>query len=136
MAPKKRRSGPLAKKQKVAAPAPVTSMEPVDIAGLRAVASLKAAGHVCWDGSTVSIRDVLLSVITRAEQGILRVGWRESEEGCGFLTRRWSAQSLFALPRALRSAGRCGLHNTLDLDQDNAHFRAQLARHPGRPALA
>ena len=31
--------------------------------------------------------------------------------------------------------GRQGLHNTVDIDQDNAHFLAQLERHPGRPAL-
>ena len=65
----------------------------------------------------------------------LAVEWQESAADYGFPTRRWSAQSLFALPRLLKAAGRCGLHNAVDVDQENCHFHAQLARHPGRAAL-
>ena len=43
--------------------------------------------------------------------------------------------SLFFLPGLLRACGRQGLHNTMDIDQDNAHFEAQSARHPGKHAL-
>ena len=60
----------------------------------------------------------------------------------GFQTRRFSGdgtgvagRGLFCLPRLLRACGRQGLHNTVDIDQENAHFLAQLERHPGRPAL-
>ena len=112
--------------------------EPVNVARLRDLASRKAADRVCWPGSRESVRAVLLSFLARVVDGLLPVEWKEgaSAEECGFKTRRFSVQSLFVLPRALRSAGRCGLWNTVDVDQENCHFRAQLARHPARPALA
>ena len=43
-----------------------------------------------------------------------------------------SGRSLFCLPRVLRGVGRCNMWNTVDVDQVNAHFEAQIARHPGR----
>ena len=118
----------------------VCTQEPIDANGLRAVACRKAAAHVCWPGSNVDVRTVLLSTIARAQGDHadlhqLAVEWQESAADYGFPTRRWSAQSLFALPRLLKAAGRCGLHNAVDVDQENCHFHAQLARHPGRAAL-
>ena len=115
---------------------PVCTREPIDATALCAVASRKAAAHVCWPGSNVDIRTVLLSIIARAQGDKLAVEWHESAMDYAFPTRRWSAQSLFALPRLLKAAGRCNLHNAVDIDQDNCHFHAQLARHPGCAALA
>ena len=115
---------------------PVYTKEPIDADGLRDLASRKAAAHLCWPGSNVDIRTVLLATIARAEDGYLTAQWDESAYDYGFPTRRWTTQSLFSLPRLLKAAGRHGLHNAVDIDQDNAHFNAQLTRHrSGRPAL-
>ena len=126
---------PTKKRPKTQKLGPVCTQEPIDADGLRAVACRKAAAHVCWPGSKVDIRTVLLSTIARAQGDHathqLAVEWHESAMDYGFPTRRWSTQSLFALPRLLKAAGRCGLHNAVDIDQDNCHFHAQLARHPG-----
>eukprot|EP00973_Karenia_brevis_P027006 3726466-Karenia_brevis.AAC.2 len=84
---------------------PVFSQEPIDAEGLRNLASRKAAAHVCWPGSNVDIRTVLLATIARAEDGYLTAQWQESAEDYGFPTRRWSAHSLFSLPRLLKAAG-------------------------------
>jgi len=79
---------------------------------------------------------VLLATLAHAEDGYLTVQWDENADDYGFPTRRWSTQSLFSLPRLMKAAGRHGLANAVDIDQDNAHFNAQLARHrSGRPAL-
>ena len=93
----------------------------------------------CWTsllaGSEVDIRTLLLSIVGRVKDGGMKVGWKEAAVGVGFKTRRFSNDSLFCLPRTLRHAGRCGLTGSMDLDQVNSHFHAQLARHPCRPAL-
>ena len=118
--------------------------EPINTARLRDLASRKAAGVVCWPGWDVPIRTVLLAYVGHAADGLLPVAWKEggSLDEFGFVTRRYSGdgtgvsgRSLFCLPRALRSCGRSGLANTVDVDQCNSHFHAQMARHPGKAAL-
>ena len=109
--------------------------EPVDAQGLKEIACRKAAGRVCWPGSEVDLRTLLLSIVGRVKDGGIKVGWKEANVDLGFKTRRFSNKSLFCLPRPLRHAGRCGLSGCMDLDQVNSHFYAQLARHPCRPAL-
>ena len=123
----------------------VSTREPVNVKALRDVASRKAAGTVCWPGWDVSIRTVLKAYLGHiGPDGMLPVTWREggSLVDFGFVTRRYAGggpgvtgRSLFCLPRVLRGCGRYGLWNTVDIDQDNSHFQAQVARHPGRPAL-
>ena len=119
--------------------------EPVNAECLKDLASRKASGTVCWPGWDVSIRTVLQAYLGHvSHDGMLPVTWREggSLADFGFATRRYAGggpgvagRSLFCLPRVLRGCGRYGLWNTVDIDQDNSHFQAQLARHPGRPAL-
>ena len=109
--------------------------EPVYAQGLRGIVCRKAAGRVCWPGSEVDLRTLLLSIVGRVKDGGMKAGWKEAAVNFGFKTRRFSNNSLFCLPRPLRHAGRCGLEGCIDLDQVNSHFYAQLARHPCRPAL-
>ena len=109
--------------------------EPVDVKGLRDIACRKVAGRVCWPGSEVDIRTLLLSIVGRVKDGGMKVEWAEAAVGIDFKTRRFSKDSLFCLPRPLRHAGRSGLTGCMDLDQVSFHFYAQLARHPCRPAL-
>ena len=140
---------PIAKKKQPC----VVTREPVDVEGLLSLAHRRAAATVCWPGSDVPIRRVLLDFVAAAgvEESMTAV-WNESAgfESTGFKTRRFSGgeakeapsvpmsvagRSLSTLPRALRTAGRAGLHNAVDVDQRNSHFEAQSARHSGRPAL-
>jgi hypothetical protein len=130
----------MTKKNKAAA---VHTREAVNVKGLSDLASRRASGRVCWPGWDVSIRTVLQAYLGRVEDGFLPVTWHEGgAEDFGFATRRYSGEgrgvagrSLFCLPRALRACGRHGLWNAMDIDQDSAHFHAQLSRHPARPAL-
>jgi hypothetical protein len=131
------------KKHKTAVP--FETREPVNVDRLRDLASRRASGNVCWPGWDVSIRTVIQAYLGHlGADGMLQVTWREggSLTDFGFATRRYAGggegvagRSLFCLPRVLRGCGRHGLWNTVDIDQDNSHFQAQLARHPGRPAL-
>ena len=109
--------------------------EPVDVQGLRDIVCRNAAGRVCWPGSEVDIRTLLLSIVGRVKDGGMTVEWKEAAVDIGFKTKRFSNDSLFCLPRPLRHAGRSGLSGCMDLDQVNSHFYAQLARHPRRPTL-
>ena len=118
--------------------------EPVNVASLTDIASRRASRRVCWPGWDVSIRTVIQAYLSRVDNGFLPVTWHEwgGTEDVGFKTRRYSGEgpgvvgrSLFCLPRALRGCGRHGLWNTVDIDQDNSHFHAQLTRHLGRHCL-
>ena len=122
----------------------LTTREPLNVDALRDLASRKAAGVTSWPGWQVSIRTVLQAYLACVEDGHLDVAWTEwaHADQFGFETRRYSGKgegvagrSLFCLPGLLRACGRQGLHNTMDIDQDNAHFEAQVARHPGKLAL-
>ena len=67
----------------------VCTQEPIDANGLRAVACRKAAAHVCWPGSNVDVRTVLLSTMARAQgdhadSRQLAVEWQESAADYGF----------------------------------------------------
>ena len=122
----------------------LTTREPLNVDALRDLASRKAAGVTTWPVWQVSIRTVLQAYLACVEDGHLEVAWSEwaHADEFGFETRRYSGKgegvagrSLFCLPGLLRACGRQGLHNTMDIDQDNAHFEAQSARHPGKHAL-
>ena len=93
--------------------------EPVDVQGLRDVACRKAAGRVCWPGSEVDIRTLLLSIVGRVKDGGMKVEWKEAAVDVGFKTRRFSNDSLLCLPRPLRHAGRSGLTACIGIDQVN-----------------
>ena len=45
----------------------ICTQQPIDANGLLAVACRKAAAHICWPGSNVDSRIVLLSTIARAQ---------------------------------------------------------------------
>jgi hypothetical protein len=119
--------------------------EPVNVKALSSLARRVASGRVCWPGSEVTIRSLLHALLAQVDdRGFVQVSWHEgpSLDTHGFATRRFSGggagvqgKSLFCLPRVLRSVARCGLHHTVDVDQDNCHLQAQLLRHPSRPAL-
>ena len=68
---------------------------PVGARGLRDVACRKAAGRVCWPGSEVDIRTLLLSIVGRVKDGGMKVEWEEAAVDVGFKTRRFSNDSLF-----------------------------------------
>ena len=126
---------PMAPRKRTRSQGPVQeTREPINVARLRDLASRVAAGRVCWPGSSVDLRTVLMSFLARADDGFLTPRWNECDSP--FPTRRFSQGTLFNLPRVLRSAGRCELPNTLDVDLENCHLRAQVARHPTRPELA
>lgn len=90
---------------------------------------------VCWPGSVVDIRTLLLRSVGRVKDGGMEVGWKEAGLAFGFNTRRFSNDSLCCHPRPLRHAGRSGLTGCMDLDQVEIHFYAQLAWPPCRAAL-
>ena len=120
---------------------PVGSLrEPINVANLKELAQRKMAGRVCWPGWSVSIREVVQSYIAREVDGYITTKWFESNTP--FPTRQYSGgndgsdgRSLFTLPRLLKSIGRAGLNNCVDLDQSNAHYYGQRERHPFKPAL-
>ena len=122
----------------------ITSREPVNVEGLLTLAKLKSAGRCMWPGSEVTVRTVLLAYVDRVgADGWVKTSWFESGlAGVEFKTRRYSCEgpgvegkSLFCLPKLLRDSGRQGLWNAFDVDIENCHFNAQVARHPGRPIL-
>ena len=103
---------------------------------LQDLASRRAAGTVCWDGSNVPISHITLDLVAATKDGDLCPTWEEASVSYGVPTRMHAKGfSLFRLPKALRTVGRSGLANCVDVDQCNAHPQAQLMRHSGRVAL-
>ena len=124
------------RKHTVATLASIATNEPINTGALRDLASRRASGVVCWDGSNVPIRRIILDYLAAAKDGYLHPTWEEASVSHGAPTRVFAKGfSLFQLPKALRAIGRSGLNNCVDADQCNAHPQAQLVRHPGRAAL-
>ena len=114
----------------------LTTCEPINVKYLQDLASRRAAGVVCWDGSNVPIRHIILDLVAAAKDGYLCPTWEGASVSYGVPSRMHATGfSLFRLPKALRAVGRSGLGNCVDVDQRNAHPQAQLVRHPGRAAL-
>jgi len=113
-----------------------TLEEPVNVDALLRLASRRQA-RSCWPGTDVEIRRLLMGFVAQAKDGWIKTCWKDNEAPCG-LTRRYSTEdgrSLFALPRVLRAVGRSCIHDIVDIDQENCHYRAQLERHPGMACL-
>ena len=139
--------------------------EPINVALLTDVASRAAAATVKLPGCEATLRDVIHWFLACAEDdGHLTVTWRHDRSSFGRPGRRYSGygpwasepalpgleklgalvhrgvpsffvgRSVFAMPKLLRHLARAGLCG-IDLDQENAHPRAQLKRHPTAAAL-
>ena len=90
---------PIAKKKQPC----VVTREPVNVEGLLSLAHRRAAATVCWPGSDVPIRRVLLDFVAAAGvEESLAVVWNESAgfESTGFKTRRFSGGESKEVPSA------------------------------------
>ena len=100
----------------------VVTREPVDVEGLLSLAHRRVAATVCWPGSDVHIRRILLDFVAAAGvEESMTVVWNESAgfESTGFKTRRFSGgdvkeapsvpmsvagRSLFTLPQGIKNS--------------------------------
>ena len=67
--------------------------EPINVEALQDLASRRAAGVVCWEGSNVPIRRVILDYLAAARDGYLHPTWEEASVSFGVPTRMYAKGS-------------------------------------------